>query len=271
MYRPSDEALMQLGLYDYVWGDNAMLQNYLSRLSQEEQRQFQAEENAKNRQAQREYNEYLKEYDRAKADREEAIRKADEQRQRDAEKARLYKLYNEAEGAQEKAYIAKQLAVLEGRDTENAEDIRDEMLIAYDTDKAAKEEAERAERERKHNALDTLAKIDTEKKKATKAAQKEALAKEIATDTEKYPYLTQEERDKIIADIRGIKTLDDMMREAAQNAAVQNVGNLTAEKLAWQNVLKRSKETGYVPSTADKDIAKKNGFHWDKTLKDFVK
>ena len=63
MYRPSDEALMQLGLYDYVWGDNAMLQNYLSRLSEDEQRKFQAEENAKNRQAQREYNEYLKEYD----------------------------------------------------------------------------------------------------------------------------------------------------------------------------------------------------------------
>ena len=67
MYTPSDETMLQLGLYDYVWGDNAMLQNYLSRLSQEEQRKFQAEENAKNRQSQREYNEYLKEYDRNKA------------------------------------------------------------------------------------------------------------------------------------------------------------------------------------------------------------
>ena len=67
MYTPLDETMLQLGLYDYVWGDNTMLQNYLSRLSQEEQRQFQAEENAKNRQSQREYNEYLKEYDRNKA------------------------------------------------------------------------------------------------------------------------------------------------------------------------------------------------------------
>ena len=67
MYTPLDETMLQLGLYDYVWGDNTMLQNYLSRLSQEEQRKFQAEENAKNRQSQREYNEYLKEYDRNKA------------------------------------------------------------------------------------------------------------------------------------------------------------------------------------------------------------
>ena len=62
-----------------------------------------------------------------------------------------------------------------------------------------------------------------------------------------------------------------MMQDAAQNAAVQNAGTLTANKLAWQNVLRRAKESGYVPSTEDKAVAKKNNFYWDKKLKDYVK
>lgn len=65
MYTPLDETMLQLGLYDYVWGDNTMLQNYLSRVEAE-----------KNREAQREYNQYLKEYDRAKLEEEKAKRES---------------------------------------------------------------------------------------------------------------------------------------------------------------------------------------------------
>ena len=65
MYTPLDETMLQLGLYDYVWGDNTMLQNYLNRTEQE-----------KNREAQREYNKYLKEYDRAKLAEEKAKRES---------------------------------------------------------------------------------------------------------------------------------------------------------------------------------------------------
>ena len=270
MYDPS-EALLQLGLYDYVWGNPALLQTYNANVQADKARKEQQDYNTLWKNI--ELAKMQKEQDerKAKEEKEEAARKADEKRQRDAEKATLYKQYNEAKGAAERAAIQKQIDVLEGRDDTKSDYVRNEMLAAYDQDKADKEAADIAERDRKHNALDTLAKIDAAKRKATTAKQKEDLAKEIATDEEKYPHLTQEERDKIVADIRGIKTLDEMMQDAAQNAAVQNAGNLTANRLAWQNVLRRSKEPGYTPSTEDKAVAKKNNFYWDKKIQDYVK
>lgn len=61
----SPETLMQLGLYDYVWGDN-----WYPKAMQA------AEEAEKNREAQKSYNEYLKEYDRAKLAEEKAKRES---------------------------------------------------------------------------------------------------------------------------------------------------------------------------------------------------
>lgn len=154
MYRPSDEALMQLGLYDYVWGDNAMLQNYLSRLSQEEQRQFQAEENAKNRQAQREYNEYLKEYDTLQANKEKKL-----------ELASLYKDYNNAQGEQERALIKSRIQNLES-ELGYADDVKGSMTAAYEADKLAKQKAEVVEAARQRRVMEGKAKYLAELSKA---------------------------------------------------------------------------------------------------------
>lgn len=59
------DPLLQLGLYDYVWGNPTLLQTYNSNIQAE-----------KNREAQREYNKYLKEYDRAKLEEEKAKRES---------------------------------------------------------------------------------------------------------------------------------------------------------------------------------------------------
>lgn len=59
------DPLLQLGLYDYVWGNPTLLQTYNSNIQAE-----------KSREAQREYNQYLKEYDRAKLEEEKAKRES---------------------------------------------------------------------------------------------------------------------------------------------------------------------------------------------------
>lgn len=59
------DPLLQLGLYDYVWGNPTLLQTYNSNVQAEQ-----------NREAQREYNKYLKEYDRAKLEEEKAKRES---------------------------------------------------------------------------------------------------------------------------------------------------------------------------------------------------
>ena len=59
------DPLLQLGLYDYVWGNPTLLQTYNSNVQAEQ-----------NRESQREYNKYLKEYDRAKLEEEKAKRES---------------------------------------------------------------------------------------------------------------------------------------------------------------------------------------------------
>lgn len=59
------DPLLQLGLYDYVWGNPTLLQTYNSNVQAE-----------KSREAQREYNQYLKEYDKAKLAEEKAKRES---------------------------------------------------------------------------------------------------------------------------------------------------------------------------------------------------
>lgn len=145
MYTPSDETMLQLGLYDYVWGDNAMLQNYLSRVEAE-----------KNREAQRAYNEYLKEYDRAKLAQDEAVRKAQEEKEKDVKRAELLgKLKDPEIGAKEKAVYRKQLEALGEGDKQLAAEIED----AIQTDLKAKAEKDAIEAERQRRVMAGKAKF----------------------------------------------------------------------------------------------------------------
>lgn len=127
MYTPLDETMLQLGLYDYVWGDNTMLQNYLNRIEQE-----------KNREAQREYNKYLKEYDRAKLAEEKAKRESVAKATAEAKITELLDGYGH-KTPQQRALIDRQIdvAVADGglnSDTVNAlkalavKNAEDEML-----------------------------------------------------------------------------------------------------------------------------------------------
>lgn len=129
------ETLMQLGLYDYVWGDN-----WYPKAMQA------AEEAEKNREAQRAYNDYLKEYDTLQANKEKKL-----------ELASLYKDYNNAQGEQERALIKSRIQNLES-ELGYADDVKGSMTAAYEADKLAKQKAEVAEAARQRRVMEGKAK-----------------------------------------------------------------------------------------------------------------
>lgn len=226
MYDPS-EALLQLGLYDYVWGNPALLQTYNANVQA-----------AKARKEQQDYNVLWKNIELAKMQKEQAEREASEQRQRDAEKAALYKQYNEAEGAAERAVIAKRIAAIDGKQESK---VKDEMLAAYDKDKLAREYAAEDEAWRKEQALKETAKISELKDLAKKKATKEAIARSVY-NKELYPDMNDDERNKLYADIMGVKTIGEMTSDAVNQAVASHAGKKTGENLEEADISKKADE-----------------------------
>ena len=218
MYRPSDEALMQLGLYNYVWGDNSMLQNYLSRLSEDEQRKFQAEENAKNRQAQKEYNEYLKEYDN--------------KQQQNAAKLEIAKLRKELVNADpiEAAVIEKQI-----------EQIAKDNGLSIDTqlqeiNQATEQAAEVANRKAAIMAeykqkLDDAKTLDEKKNILTDLENERKVQDVTAEYNEKAHALTIEDVSKLYDYAFNKPTLQDAKQASVNAALASHAGKKTTERL----------------------------------------
>lgn len=241
MYDPS-EALLQLGLYDYVWGNPALLQTYNANVQA-----------AKARKEQQDYNTLWKNIELAKLERDKAEREASEQRQRDAEKAALYKQYNEAEGAAERAVIAKRIAAIDGKQESK---VKDEMLAAYDKDKLTREYAAEDEAWRKERSLKETAKISELKDLAKKKATKEAIARSVY-NKELYPDMNDDERNKLYADIMGVKTIGEMTSDAVKQAIAGHAGKTTGEALDEAELQKKAKtaiKKNAKPSTLSAEV-----------------
>lgn len=246
MYDPS-EALLQLGLYDYVWGDPGLLQTYNANVQAEKARQ---EQNAYNKMWKAIEDQKAKE--RADAEKREKL-------------SQLYKDYNNAAGEQERAIIAEQISNLKGDSV-----VEDRMLNAYNADRAAKQKADRDEALRHSAALREIADIEAQSRKLKKAAQKDALANSVY-DTKTYPNMNDAERDKLYASLKGIKALDEKVSEAVEGAAASHASKKATEAMDLNDVLARASQPGYVPTSDDKATAKKNGYIWDKIQKNYVR
>lgn len=208
MYTPLDETMLQLGLYDYVWGDNSMLQNYLSRVEAE-----------KNRESQREYNEYLKEYDRQKAEAEEAARKSQELKEAEVELASLNRDLIKARPT-EAAVIRKRQAALFSKYPELSKD--DSVEQAY---------------------------ADEQKYKQAKIAAQRALPTTFATDKDidtaiasiaDNAALLDEDKEDIIKDLQSKKSTAQLAREASQTAVASHSGKKTSESLTDADLTKQA-------------------------------
>lgn len=198
MYDPS-EALFQLGLYDYVWGNPGLLQTYNANVQAEKARQEQAN-----------YNKMLKQMD-------------DEARAAEAQKARNQEL---KEARVEMAKLNKDLinarpqeAVIIRKQQEALVDKYPELETSFREANAAKAE-EDAYQKAKIGFIGQIPSVfatDSEKQKQIDAI--------IASN------LREEDKKAEIDRIRGIKSTAQMGKEASQSAIAGHTGKKTTETL----------------------------------------
>ena len=234
MYDPS-EALLQLGLYDYVWGNPALLQTYNANVQA-----------AKAREEQAKYNQIWKQIEDRNAQMKEAAARQQELKEASVEMAKLNKDLINAK-PQEAVIIRKQQEALANKYPELKQSSADAIA------------ARKAEDEYQKGKVALLGKIPHTFANDTAI---EAQIQKVTDD----PFLRPEDKDEIIKQLQSKKSTAQMLEEAEQAARVSHGGKKTTEALDLNDVLTRSRQSGYVPSSEDKAIAKKGGYFWDKKL-----
>lgn len=234
MYDPS-EALLQLGLYDYVWGNPALLQTYNANVQA-----------AKAREEQAKYNQIWKQIEDRNAQMKEAAARQQELKEASVEMAKLNKDLINAK-PQEAVIIRKQQEALANKYPELKQSSADAIA------------ARKAEDEYQKGKVALLGKIPHTFANDTAI---EAQIQKVTDD----PFLRPEDKDEIIKQLQSKKSTAQMLEEAEQAARVSHGGKKTSEALDLNDVLTRSRQPGYVPSSEDKAIAKKGGYFWDKKL-----
>lgn len=234
MYDPS-EALLQLGLYDYVWGNPALLQAYNANVQA-----------AKAREEQAKYNQIWKQIEDRNAQMKEAAARQQELKEASVEMAKLNKDLINAK-PQEAVIIRKQQEALANKYPELKQSSADAIA------------ARKAEDEYQKGKVALLGKIPHTFANDTAI---EAQIQKVTDD----PFLRPEDKDEIIKQLQSKKSTAQMLEEAEQAARVSHGGKKTTEALDLNDVLTRSRQPGYVPSSEDKAIAKKGGYFWDKKL-----
>lgn len=204
------ETLMQLGLYDYVWGDN-----WYPKAMQA------ADEAEKNREAQRAYNDYLKEYDRAKAEAEKSAAYKKELKEAEVEMAALNRDLVKA-NAPEAAVIAK----------------RQEALMAkYPELKSSNEEAlakQKEEEEYQTKKIGVRSKIPTVF--ADENAINAQIANVMASD------LRPQDKEELVKELQSKKSTSQLAREASQSAVASHAGKKTGESLDDADLTKKAND-----------------------------
>ena len=211
MYDPS-EALLQLGLYDYVWGNPALLQTYNANVQA-----------AKAREEQAQYNKLWKqiEDDKAKAAAEQARKQ--ELKEAGVEMAKLNRdLINAT--PQEAVIIRKQQEALINKYNE---------LAGYNSDaiKAkAEEDAYQAKKVGFIGGLPKTYKDDAEIQKTIDSV--------VASD------LRSKDKEDIIGKLQGLKSTAQMAAEARQSAVASHSGKKTTENLETKDRKKKLADSG---------------------------
>lgn len=238
MYDPS-EALLQLGLYDYVWGNPSLLQTYNANVQAQ-----------KAREDQNRYNTMWKQIEMAKMQSEKDKANALKLNELNKEFDELQYKLTQTQDPLEMAWISKQMRKVRADAAAQGMTLRGEDK---EFDKSYNEN-------RQYN--DNL------------NAFKKGLKRSFKSEAEKNAELAKIDnsgfRDKDIIDMRkeisGIDSQQAKNEAAVSQSISSHVGKKTTETLDLNDVLTRSKQPGYVPSSEDKVIAKKNGYFWDKKL-----
>lgn len=237
MYDPS-EALFQLGLYDYVWGNPGLLQAYNANVQAEKARQEQAN-----------YNKMLKQMEDESRAAEAQKAKVQELKEAKVEMAKLNKDLINAR-PQEAVIIRKQQEALVNKYPELETSFREANAAK------AEEEAYQIGKTKTIGSIPSVFNTDAEKQAA--------IDKVIASN------LRPEDKDELIKSIRGTKSTAQMGKEASQSAVAGHTGKQTTEALTVNDILAKSTTTGYYPTTADKATMKAAGYVWDKIKRQYI-
>ena len=204
------ETLMQLGLYDYVWGDN-----WYPKAMQA------AEEAEKNREAQRAYNDYLKEYDRAKAEAEKSAAYKKELKEAEVEMAALNRDLVKA-NAPEAAVIAKR---------------QEALMTRYPELKSSNEEALAKQKEEEEYQTK---KIGVRSAIPTVFADENAINAQIANVMASE--LRPQDKEELVKELQSKKSTAQLAREASQSAVASHAGKKTGESLSDADLTKKAKD-----------------------------
>ena len=215
------DPLLQLGLVNHVFGNDSVLSMYNANKQAEQARE-----------AQREYNEYLREYDRKK-ERADALKEAK------IEAAQLNRDLVNAKPA-DKVVIAKRLEELSKKFPEL-------NISSVEAQKA--NEAENAYQSEKVGYMSELPTAF-----ATFNDQQKAIEDVMATN------LRQEDKDKIIQELRSIKPLEQMKAESSGTAIAGHAGKKTGEALDEADLKKKAEaaiKNNTAPSSLTKEVLQK--------------
>ena len=241
MYDPS-EALLQLGLYDYVWGNPALLQTYNANVQA-----------AKAREEQAKYNQIWKQIEDRNAQMKEAAARQQELKEASVEMAKLNKDLINAK-PQEAVIIRKQQEALVNKYPELSQSSADAIA------------ARKAEQDYQKKKTGYIGKIP------------HTFANDAAIDAQIQDILNQSEdvirdddKEALIKELQGRKSTSQLIKEAQQSATASHAGKKTTENLNEQDLLNKANtaiSANSRPSSLTPEIRQKireSGYTWDGT------
>lgn len=245
MYDPS-EALLQLGLYDYVWGDPSLLQTYNANVQAQKAREEQAN-----------YNQIWKQIEERNAQMKEEAARQQELREASVEMAKLNKDLINAK-PQEAVIIRKQQEALVNRYPELSQSSSDAIA------------ARKAEQDYQKKKTGYIGKIPHT---FANDAAIDAQIQDILKQSE--DILRDEDKELLIKELQGRKSTSQLIKEAQQSAAASHAGKKTTEDLEAQGLLNKANTAiskNSKPSSLSSEVKQKirelgytwNGAQWVK-------
>lgn len=240
MYDPS-EALLQLGLYDYVWGDPGLLNTYNSNIQAEKARQ----ENLA-------YQNMWKQIEKDKLDVEKGKLEAEKARTVEAKVAQLLKQRAEAKNTIEERQLDTEINGLLNDYPQFKDQVKG-MRAAQEEDKNYAKNLNLFKGQLKR-VFNTDADIDNEVRRV--------LAE---------PWLRESDRSDIISSIQSKKSTAQMSREADQASRASHTGKKTTEALEDQDLINKAQtaiSSNTSPASLDEKVLnaiRSLGYSWNGT------
>lgn len=213
-WRDSHPEQWRVGMVNAMFGDNSMLSQYYASKNA-------AEESEKNRQNQSEYNQYLKEYDRANTQKEQDAAYKKELKDAEVEMASLNRDLVKAD-APEAAVIKKRQEVLITKYPE---------LSSSNDEAIAKQKEEEEYQTKKIGVRSAIPTVF-----ADENAINTQIANVIASD------LRPQDKEELVKELQSKKSTAQLAREASQSAVAGHSGKKTTESLADSDLTKKAED-----------------------------